>query len=279
MIMDRKNSLGRVLIMMGLVFLLGGCSTIQGWFEHKSQPVEVMPEEDLYRKAKEKLDSGSYTRAIELYQALETRYPFGKYGPQVLLDLAYAYYKQGDAESALATLDRFVKIYPNHQRLDYAYYLRGLVHTRQSLGFVERYFPLDLSKRDPTPLAQGYQDFVTLLETFPESEYAPEAERRRFALFNLMALHELNVADYYFRRGAYIAAANRSQQIIRDFPRTQAIPFALKIMAKSYWLLEMDELAAKTEEVYALNFGGTEPRLKKTPDNLLSWIFWLFRWD
>ena len=277
--MNRTICLLRVLIVCNLILLQGGCSTIKGWFEHKPEPVEVMPEEDLYKQAKEKMDNGSYTRAIELFQALESRYPFGKYGPQVLLDLAYAYYKQGDPESSLAALDRFVKLYPDHKRLDYAYYLRGLVHTSQSIGFVERYFPLDLSKRDPTPLAQGYQDFVTLLERFPESEYAPKAERRKFALFNLMAMHELQVANYYFRRGAYIAAANRSQEIVRDFPRTHAIPFALKIMAKSYWLLEMDELAAKTEEVYELNFGESEPTLKKTPDNLLSWIFWLFRWD
>jgi len=269
----------QVLFIIGLMLLQGGCSTLEKWFERKPEPVEVMPEEDLYKQAKEKLESGNYTRAIELYQALETRYPFGKYGPQVLLDLAYAHYKQGDAESALATLDRFVKLYPNHKRLDYAYYLRGLVHTSQSIGFVERYFPINLSKRDSTPLAQGYQDFVTLLERFPDSEYVEEAQRRKFALFNLMAMHELHVARYDFRRGSYIAAANRAQQIVRDYPRTHAVPFALKIMADSYRLLEMDELADKTEEVYALNFGTSEPTVEKTPDNLLGWIFWLFRWD
>jgi len=273
-----KNTFGCLFVIF-LLLSQGGCSTIKGWFEHKPEPVEVVPEEDLYKKAKEKMESGNYTRAVEVLEALETRYPFGKYGPQVLIDLAYAHYKLGETESALATLDRFIKIYPNHKRLDYVYYLRGLVHTSEALGFVEKYFPLDLSKRDSTPLAQAYQDFVTLLEKFPDSEYAKEAERRRFALFNLMAMHELQAARYYYRRGAYIAAANRAQEIVRGYPRTRAIPFALRLMADSYRLLEMDELAKKTEEVYALNYGNRKFTLKNKPDNLLSWIFWLFRWD
>lgn len=269
----------RVLLIAGICGWLCACSAVQGWFEHRPKPVEVVPEEDLYRQAKEKLDQGSYSRAIELYQTLESRYPFGRYGAQVLLDLAYAQYKQGDAESALATIDRFFKLYPAHQRLDYAYYLRGLIHTSQRMGFVERYFPIDLTRRDVSPLAEAYQDFSTLLEKFPNSEYRQDAEQRKLALFHWMARHELHVARFYFQRQAYLAAANRAAYIVENYPGTGAVPWALKIMADAYRQLGMTELAERAEKIYALNFGAAEPPAEESPKTLLGWVFWLFRWD
>jgi len=270
----------RLVWLMVVVLGLGGCETVGKWFESGPAPVEVLPEETLYQKAKAKLDSGNYTRAIELYQALESRYPFGRHGAQVLLDLAYAHYKQGDSEAALATLERFFKVYPTHERLDYAWYLRGLIHTAQGMGFVERYFPIDLTKRDVTPLQAAYQDFVTLLEQFPESEYADEAGRRKTGLFNLLAAHELRVADFYFRRGAYLAAADRARRIVEEYPRTTAIPHALKLMEKSYRLLELDDLADGAARLYRINFGDRPPPpLRRPPHTALGWLFWLFRWD
>lgn len=267
-------------LLIALTLGLEGCETVGKWFESKPAPVEIQPEETLYQKAKAKLDAGSYTRAIELYQALESRYPFGRFGPQVLLDLAYAYYKQGDTEAALTTLERFFKVYPTHKRLDYAWYLRGLIHTAQGMGFVERYFPIDLTKRDVTPLKEAYRDFVSLLEQFPRSEYAEEARQRKIGLFNLLAAHELHVADLYFRRGAYLAAANRARRIVEEYPRTTAIPHALKMMEKSYRLLELEDLADSAAQIYTINFGDKEPPpLRHPPHTLLGWMFWLFRWD
>ncbi len=269
----------RVLLIVGICLGLLSCSTIKGLFESKPEAVEVVPEEDLYRQAKEKLDQGNYTRAIELYQALEARYPFGRYGPQVLLDLAYAHYKQGDAESGLAVLERFIKLYPAHERLDYAYYLRGLIHTSQGMGFVERYFPIDLTSRDVAPLAEAYQDFVALLEKFPASEYRQDAERRKLALFDWLAKHELHVARFYFQRGAYLAAANRAAYIIEHFPSTSAVQPALRLMEQAYRQLGLNELADQAALTYALNFGTAEPSVEESPKTLLGWIFWLFRWD
>ena len=263
-----------------LALLLGGCSTVDQWFKSGPKPVEVMPEADLYKKAKEKLDRGAYTRAIELYQALETRFPFGRYGPQVLLDLAWAHYKQGDPEAALAVLERFFKRYPTHARLDYAWYLRGLIHMSQGLGFVERYFPIDLTKRDVSPLAEAYQDFATVIERFPDSEYAAKARQRQTGILTMIAIHEYHVADYYFRRGAYLAAANRAAEVVRQYPRTRAVPHALKLMARAYRRLELADLAAQAERTYALNYGEAEPPpLRRGPHTLLGWMFWLFRWD
>ncbi|BCX82801.1 outer membrane protein assembly factor BamD [Methylomarinovum caldicuralii] len=269
-----------IAVLLSLSLLLGGCSTVDKWFKSGPKAVEVMPEEDLYKKAKEKLDRGAYTRAIELYQALETRFPFGRYGPKVLLDLAWAYYKQGDAEAGLAVLERFFKRYPTHARLDYAWYLRGLIHMSQGLGFVERYFPIDLTKRDVSPLADAYQDFVTVVERFPDSEYADKARQRLTGVLTLIATHEYHVADYYFRRGAYLAAANRAAHIVRNYPRTRVVPHALRLMAEAYHRLELEDLAAQAEKTYALNYGQSEPPpLRHGPRTLLGWMFWLFRWD
>jgi outer membrane protein assembly factor BamD len=270
----------RVIAIIGISLWLVGCTAIKGVFAPKPEAVEVLPEEELYHQAKEKLDQGSYTRAIELYQQLESRYPFGRYGPQVLLDLAYAQYKQGDAESGLVTLERFFKLYPTHERLDYAYYLRGLIHTSQGMGFIKRYFPIDLTSRDVSPLAEAYQDFVTLSEKFPDSQYRQDAEQRRLALFDWMARHELHVAEFYLQREAYLAAANRAARIVRDYPKTSAVPRALKIMERAYRRLGMNELAELAAKTYALNFGEQEPPpLKPRPNTLLGWVFWVFRWD
>lgn len=269
----------RVLLIAGVCLWLGACASVKRWFETKPEPIEIVPEENLYRQAKEKLDQGSYARAIELYQAMETRYPFGRYGPQVLLDLAYAHYKQGDPEAGLAAIERFIKLYPAHERLDYAYYLRGLIHTSQGLGFVERYFPIDLTKRDVSPLAEAYQDFVALLEKFPDSQYRQEAEQRKLALFDWMAKHELHVARFYLKRGAYLAAANRASHIVEHYPTTSAVPFALKIMERAYRQLALDDLADQAAKTYAFNFGEAEPVLETRPQTVLGWVFWLFRWD
>ncbi|HHJ40261.1 MAG: hypothetical protein AXA67_06830 [Methylothermaceae bacteria B42] len=258
---------------------LAGCSTIGNWFSNTSKEVEILPEEELYEQAKEKLEKGQYTRAIELYQALETRYPFGRRGPQALLDLAYAYYKQGETESALTTVDRFIKLHPTHQRLDYAYYLRGLINYRRGMGVVERFFPIDLTKRDMGPARDAYKDFVTLLEKFPDSEYAEDARKRKISLLNAMAAHEVHVADFYMRRGAYLAAATRAGRIVKEYSRTPSVPFALKIMEEAYTILELDDLAADAARVYAVNYGESLPRKKEKEKTLLGWIFWFFRWD
>ncbi len=258
---------------------LSGCSTIGNWFASSPKEVEILPEEELYERAKEKLDKGQYTRAIELYQALETRYPFGRWGPQALLDLAYAYYKQGETESALTTIDRFVKLHPNHERLDYAYYLRGLINYRRGMGVVERFFPIDLTKRDMGPARDAYKDFVALLEKFPNSEYAEDARKRKIFLFNAMAAHELHVADFYMRRGAYLAAATRAGRIVKEYSSTPSVPFALKLMEKAYTILELDNLAADAARVYTINYGESPPQKEEKEKTLLGWIFWLFRWD
>ena len=196
----------------------------------------------------------NYSRAIELYEFLETRYPFGVYGQQALLDLAYAYYKIGNAEQALATSDRFIRLYPQNPDVDYAYYLQGLVNFNKNKGTLDRIFPTDVSKRDVSAYYAAFQNFSELLERFPESKYADDAAQRMVYLRNILAENELYVASYYLRRGAYIAAVNRAKNVVTNFSRTPSVPEALVIMAKAYRIMELDDLVSDTMRILRNNY-------------------------
>ena len=210
--------------------------------------------ERLYTEAKQAMLRSNYTRAIQLYEFLETRYPFGVYGQQALLDLAYAYYRIGNAEQALATSDRFIRLYPQNPDVDYAYYLQGLVNFNKNKGTLDRIFPTDVSKRDVTAYYAAFQHFSELLERFPESEYADDAAQRMVYLRNLLAENELYIASYYLRRGAYIAAVSRARNVVTNFARTPSVPDALIIMTKAYRIMELDDLASDTMRVLRNNY-------------------------
>jgi outer membrane protein assembly factor BamD len=208
-----------------------------------------------YQEAKKELMEGAYEKSIKLYEKLEARYPFGPIATQAQLDVAYAYYKNGEWDAALAATDRFIKLNPAHERVDYAYYLRGLVNYNKGKTFVDRFLPTDSSQRDPGAARESVKDFNELINKFPHSQYTPDAKLRIIALRNNLAMYEVHVADYYMRRGAYIAAARRCAEVVEKYPRTQALPQALKIMEEAYRKLEMDDLANDAARVYALNYG------------------------
>ena len=208
----------------------------------------------LYSEAKANLEEGDYQSAIDLYEKLEARYPFGRLAQQSQLDIAYAYYKFSEPESALAALDRFIRLYPKHPNVDYAYYLRGLVNFNRGKGLVERYVPTDVSQRDPGVALQSFNDFSKLTRQFPDSKYVTDAAKRMQYLKNNLARHELHVADYYMRRGAYVAAANRAKYVIENYPKTPATSEALVVLVKAYRKLELDDLAADTMRVLELNY-------------------------
>lgn len=210
--------------------------------------------ERLYKEAKEALNSGYYSKAVEYYEFLETRFPFGVYGQQSLLDLAYVYYKTEDYESSISACDRFIRLYPQNPHVDYAYYLRGLVNFNRGKGITERFLPLDLSQRDPSSALRSFQDFSDLIRRYPDSEYVEDAQKRMIYLRNLLASHEVHVANYYMRRGAYVAAANRARYVVENYARTPSVPDALALMAKAYKVLEMDDLSADAIRVLELNY-------------------------
>lgn len=216
-------------------------------------------EEEFFDEAKTALREERWSKAVQLYEKLEARYPFGPYATQAQIDIAYAYYKNGEPDSALAAVDRFIKLNPAHPNVDYAYYLKGLVNYNRGIAFVDRFVPTDSSQRDPGSARDAYRDFQELIAKFPNSRYADDSRQRVTALRNNLAMYELHVADFYMRRWAYLAAARRATEVVRNYQRTPAVPKALKIMEDAYRKLEMVELADAAARVYALNYGDSLP--------------------
>lgn len=210
-------------------------------------------------EAKNALEAGNYARAIELYEALESRYPFGESSAQTQLDIAYAYFKNGDSEAAIAAAERFIKTNPRNPSVDYAYYLKGLVNYNKGIGFIDRFLPTDTSQRDPGTARDAYNNFDELIRRFPESKYVPDARQRMIALRNNLAMHEVHVARYYMKRKAYVAAANRASEVIEKYQRTPAVPFALEVLRDAYAKLEMDEQAKDVARIYDLNYPNGPP--------------------
>ncbi len=208
----------------------------------------------LYSAAKEELADQNYEQAIKYFESLEARYPFGRYAQQAQLEIAYAYYKYDEPDLAIAAADRFIKIYPRHANIDYAWYLKGLINYNRGRTFIDKFLPQDPSERDTVTMRTAYDDFAHLTQTYPLSRYTQDAAQRMIYLRNNMAGYELHVADYYMRRKAWVAAANRGKYVIENFQRTPVVPDALVIMVRAYRKLGADELAADSLKVLRLNY-------------------------
>ncbi len=240
----------KVLHIIILTLFLSSCS----FFEEKEDKTEAWGAQRLYSEAKDALDSGDFSKAVGLYEKLETRFPFGVYGQQSLLDLAYAYYKNNDHDQAVSSCNRFIKLYPQNRHVDYAYYLRGLVNFERGLSFTDRVLDIDKSQRNQTSSEIAFRDFEELTDKFPESEYSEDARQRMIYLRNILAKHELHVANYYLRRGAYLAAANRARIVVEQYERTPSMPEALALLARSYKVMGMDDLSRDSLRVLQLNY-------------------------
>lgn len=210
--------------------------------------------EELYAEAQRALNARNYSNAIELYRQLSVRFPFGRHAEQAQLDMAYAMFRAGQSERAITTLDRFIRTYPTHPNVDYAWYLKGLVHYEQSMGFLRRLFPDQIVDRDQQSARLAFSDFRELIARYPQSRYVADARQRMVFLRNIMAEFEVEVGEYYFRRGAYIAALNRARFTIENFPGAPANINALELMERSFNRLELRELAADTRNVLEYSF-------------------------
>jgi outer membrane protein assembly factor BamD len=228
---------------------LAACSFID-----KHDPTSGYSAEKLYREAKEALEGGQYDLAIKRYETLEARFPYGRYSQQGQLEIAYAYYKQNEQVSAVAATDRFVKLHPNHPNVDYAYYLKGLVYFNEDLGLLGKVSRQDRTERDPKAARESFDAFKELVQRFPESKYTPDALARMKYLVNALASHEVHVARYYMKRGAYVAAANRAQYALKNYPQAPAQEEALLIMIQAYDVLGMPELRNDAERILRKNF-------------------------
>jgi len=208
----------------------------------------------LYSAAKESMNDENYEQAIDYFEKLEARYPFGKYAQQAQLEIAYTYYKSEEADSAIAAAQRFIKVNPRHPNVDYAWYLMGLVNFNRGQSLIDKVLPQDVSERDLATMRKSYDDFDKLVKRFPNSKYFADSTQRMIFLRNNMARYEIHVADYYMRRGAYVAAANRAAIVIENYQRTPSIPDALVIMARAYRKLGVDNLSDDALRVLALNY-------------------------
>ncbi len=222
----------------------------------KEDPTEGWSAAELYEEAKSTLEARNYLTAIEYYETLEARYPFGTYAQQAQIEAAYAYYKSGQPESAIAAADRFIKLHPQHKDTAYAYYLKGLVSFDRTKGYLDFIVPSDPSDNDPTPLLRAFDDFGLLVRKYPNSRYAEDARQRMIYLRNELAEYELDVAGYYMRRGAWVAAANRAKYIVEFYQNAQVMPQALSTMIAAYRKLGLNDLADDATRILELNFPG-----------------------
>jgi outer membrane protein assembly factor BamD len=227
--------------------LVTGCSSTE------EQPKQST-EKEFYDVAQRMLNSSQWELGIRNLQLLEENFPFGAYAEQAQLELIYAYYKSSQPEAAIAAADRFIRLHPQHRNVDYAYYMKGLTSYTQNQGLFERYLPSDLTDRDPGAARESFAHFAQLLARYPDSQYAPDAQKRMVYLRNNLARYEIHVANYYFKRGAYLAAANRGRYVVENFQQTPAVPDALAVMAQGYHLLGMDQLAQDAVAVLRHNF-------------------------
>jgi outer membrane protein assembly factor BamD len=230
-----------------------GCSSLKFWGDDDGNKVIEGSPEQLYRDAAKDLRNNNYPGAIQRLEMLEARYPFSGQAKQGQLDLIYAYYKNRSPDSAIDQADQFIRENPTHPRVDYAYYVRGLVYFESGANWLERKFKVDIAKRPPHEARKSFQAFQTLVQSYPRSPYAADARQRMIYLRNRLADYEVEVARYYLKRGAYVGAANRAKGVIEGYDGAPAVDDALKILAASYRRLEVDDLAKVADQVRQAN--------------------------
>lgn len=238
-------------LLLTISLSLGGC----GWLSKE----EVDPTADwsagqFYNTGKDELSRGNYQTAIEYFEQLQARYPFGRYAQQAQLEIAFAHYKSGETDQAIAAADRFIRTYPRNPFVDYAYYLKGLAHYSRGAGILERLVPSDPTRTDPASALQAFSDFSELVQRFPDSRYAEDARQRMLFLRNNLAEYEINVGRFYLNRQAYVAAINRGKYVLENYRTAPAVEGALGLMAEAYIRTGLDDLARDSYRVLTLNY-------------------------
>jgi len=247
---------------------LGGCKSTEvdetaGWSAQK-----------LHGEAKDAMTNKTWDKAIKYLEKLEARYPYGRYAQQAQLDVAYAYWKDGQRATGITAADRFSKLYPNHPNVDYAYYLRGLINFNENSGLFSLIDNPDLSERDSKGTRESFEAFKELVLRFPESKYSEDARARMRYLVNSLAQYEVHVARYYMKRTAYVAAANRAQYAVVNYPQAPAIEEAVFIMVKAYDMLGMTDLRDAADRVMRKNFPESKYLTGKATRSAPWWKLW-----
>lgn len=238
----------RILLMVSCC-ILAACNS-KG---EPKDPYNDKPPEEIYRIGTQALKKNHFGKAVKAYQSLERQYPFGEYTEQTQINLIYAYYRFNELPAAMRAADNFIKLHPRSVHLDYAYYMRGMIKSAESIGFIAQFLPIDLTQRDTGFGEAAFANFQEFIQLFPQSPYAPDARQRMIALRNDLAQEDIHIARYYMRRGAYLGAANRAQLVVDHFPQTPAVNQALAIMVEAYTALDMKEQAENARQVLAAN--------------------------
>ncbi|MEZ5593099.1 MAG: outer membrane protein assembly factor BamD [Gammaproteobacteria bacterium] len=242
--------IARLLILLTVILYTGGCS----WLGEKEDETKDWSASRFFSEAEQEMVSANYTEAVRLFEKLQARYPFGRYAQQAQLEIAYAHYKNDEADQAIAAADRFIRTYPRHPFVDYAYYINGLANYSRGVGILEKLMPSDPTRTDTRTALRSFNDFAELVQKFPDSKYAEDARQRMLFLRNNLAEYEVNVGSFYLERKAYIAAANRGKYVVENFSRTPAVERALALMAEAYIELGMQDLAQDSQRILAVNY-------------------------
>ena len=228
--------------------MISSCSS------NEEMPDERLLEKELYDQAQFRLKDGSYSTAIRSLEALESRFPFGRYAEQAQAELIYAYYMNSQFEASQSAAERFINLHPRHTHSGYAYYMKGLASFTDDSGLFSRYFQSDLAKREVVMAQQSFDELSDFIARYPDSKYVPHAKQRMIYLRNLLAQHEVYVADFYMKRGAYLAAIGRAKYVIEHLPNTPQTPYALSILVEAYGLMEYEELRKINLEILNSNY-------------------------
>lgn len=228
--------------------LLSACSTVD------EEDANRGTERGIYEQAQSHMRSENFPMAVQKLQLLESRFPFGKFAEQAQLELIYAHYRSSDFAEAMAAADRFIRLHPRHDNVDYAYYVKGLAAFTDGASVFDRFIPGDVASRDPGPALQSFSAFSELLSRYPQSSFAADARSRMVYLRNLLARHEIHVANYYFKRRAFVSALRRGQYVVENFPKTPAVADGLAVMIQAYKSMGLDAQAASSIEVLKMNF-------------------------
>jgi outer membrane protein assembly factor BamD len=260
----RQGFLNRLSVAILPLILIAGCS-----LDPIDETKNWSPER-IYSAAQEELEAKNYQKAVGYYEKLESRYPYGRYAQMAQIETAYAHWKDGDPAQALAAVERFIKLHPESPNIDYAYYLKGRINFNEDMGIMGHIAPKDMTERDPKAAQEAFDAFKELVTRYPDSKYAPDARLRMNYLVNALAAAEVNVAEYYLRRSAYVAAVNRAQYALINYPKAPAIERALKVLVKAYDEMGLADLRDDARRTLDANFPGAQVSL----DDKSWWQFW-----
>lgn len=249
----------KIAVILILIALVAGCS------KKNQDPYKSLRHQTssvIFNGGERALAKGNYGQAVHYFEALDAIYPFGPHAQQGQLDIIYAYYRSGDDASAMVAADRYIRLYPRSRSVDYAYYMRGIIGFTMGLSWLQKMAGTDPAPRDVSTLQQSFSSFATVVRLFPHSRYAPDSRLRMVYIRNLMARREIEIADFYLQKKAYVASANRASYVVQHFQGSSEVIKALAIMVKSYRALGLNKMADSSYRILQVSYPNSSELAK-----------------